>query len=133
VDVCQRIRRLGFPDRSDETEALARDCFDQALGFPAIADCGAGGIHAGGKRSLRHNTPFPYGGHEVVFTDNALPVADQVIENVEDLWRNGNDISPAMQLAPIRVEHVFIKEIAQVATPVDNTPPDEAAFAPVGA
>jgi hypothetical protein len=54
---------------------------------------------------------------EVVFTDDALPVADQIIQQVEYLWRDGDDVRPAMQLAPVSVECVLLEEIAQAAIP----------------
>ena len=57
----------------------------------------------------------PRGVDEVVFADNALPVTDQVIEQVEYLRRDGNDVRPAMQLAPVGVECVLLEEIAQAA------------------
>ena len=61
--------------------------------------------------------PLPNGVDEVVLADDALPVADQVIEQVEYLWRDGDDIRPAMQLAPVSVECVLLEEIAQAANP----------------
>jgi hypothetical protein len=45
----------------------------------------------------------------------ALPVADQVIEQVEYLWRDGDYIRAAMQLAPVGVECVVLEELAQAA------------------
>jgi hypothetical protein len=46
-----------------------------------------------------------------------LPVADQVVEQVEYLWRDGDDVRSAMQLAPVGVKRVILEEIAQVAIP----------------
>ena len=62
-------------------------------------------------------TPVPNGVDEVVFADDALPVADQIIEQVEYLWRDGDDVRPAMQFAPVSVECVLLEEIAQAANP----------------
>ena len=75
---------------------------------------------AGPAREGKSRTPSMYAGEksdEVVFTDDALPVADQVVEQVEYLWRDGDDVRPAMQLAPVSVECVLLEEIAQVAIP----------------
>ena len=47
-------------------------------------------------------------------------VADQVIEHVEYLWRDGDDVRPAMQLAPISVKCVLLEEIAQAANPLSG-------------
>ena len=77
-----------------------------------------GGIQAGRQRRIGHDTPVPNGVDEVVFADDALPVADQVIEQVEYLWRDGDDVRPAMQLAPVSVECVLLEEIAQAANPL---------------
>jgi len=41
----------------------------------------------------------------------------QVVEQVEYLWRDGDDVRPAMQLAPVGVECVLLEEIAQAAIP----------------
>ena len=71
----------------------------------------------------------PPGVDEVVFADDALPVADQVIQQVEYLWRNGDNVRPAMQLAPVSVECVLLEEIAQAANPLQ--PPIVEALAPV--
>ena len=106
-----------FPHCSDETEAFARQCFYEALFLTGIAERTAGGIQARCQRRIGHDTAVPNGIDEVVFTDDALPVADQVVEQVEYLWRDGDDVRPAMQLAPVSVECVLLEEIAQVAIP----------------
>jgi hypothetical protein len=103
---------------SDETEALPRQCFDEALFLAGIADCAAGSIQARCQRRIGHDTAVPNGVDKVVFTDDALPVADQVVEQIEHLWCDGDDVRPAMQLAPVRVEYVLLEEIAQDANPV---------------
>ena len=68
--------------------------------FAGIADRSPGGVQARRKRRIGHDTTVPNGVDEVVFADDALPVADQVIEQVEYLWCGGDDVRPAMQLAP---------------------------------
>jgi hypothetical protein len=91
---------------------------DQALLLPGIADCAAGDIQPGRQCCVRNATPIPNDIDEVVFADDALPVADQVIEQIEHLWRDGDDVRPAMQLAPLSVERVLLEEIAQDANPL---------------
>src|ERR1700681_4426891 len=51
---------------------------------------------------------------------DTIPVADQVVEQVEYLWRDGDDVRPAMQLAPVSVECVLLEEIVQAANPSDG-------------
>ena len=82
---------------------LRGKCFDEALFLAGIADRAPRGIQPGRQRCIGHAAPIPNGVDEVVFADDAFPVADQVIEQVEDLWRDGDDIRPAMQLAPVGV------------------------------
>ena len=45
---------------------------------------------------------MPDGIHKVVLADDMLPVADQVIEQIENLWGGWDDIMAAVKLAPIR-------------------------------
>jgi hypothetical protein len=87
------------------------------LFLTGIADRTPGDIQARRKRRIGHDTAVPNGVDEVVFADDALPVADQVIEQVEHLWCDGDDVRPAMQLAPVSVECVLLEEIAQAANP----------------
>ena len=69
------------------------------------------------KRCIGHDAAVPNGVDEVVLADDALPVADQVIEQVEYLWRDGDDVRPAIYFASISVECVLLEEIAQAANP----------------
>jgi len=87
---------LRFPNCTDETEALARQCLDQALFLAGIADRSSRGIQARRKRPIGHDTAVPNGIDEIVFADHARPVSDQVIEQVEYLWRYGNEVRPAI-------------------------------------
>ena len=77
-----------------------------------------GSIQAGCQRRVRYAAPIPNGVNEVVFADDALPVADQVIEQIEDLGRDRDHIGAAIQLAPVGVECVVLEEIAQAANPL---------------
>jgi hypothetical protein len=70
----QRVQR--FLDCSDETEALARQCLDEALFLAGIADRNPGGIQAGCQSRVGYAAPIPNGFDEVVFADNSFPVAE---------------------------------------------------------
>jgi hypothetical protein len=76
-----------------------------------------GGIQAGCQRRVRYAAPIPNGLDEVVFADDALPVADQVIEQIENLRRCRHHIRAAPQLAPVGVERVVLEEIPQGTFP----------------
>jgi hypothetical protein len=108
---------LCLPYRSDETKALSRQRFDEALFLTGIAYRAPGGIQARGERGIGHDTAVPNGVDKVVLADNTLPVADQVFEQIEHLWSDGDDIRPAVQFAPISIECVLVEEIAQIANP----------------
>jgi hypothetical protein len=77
-----------FPDLAHETETLARRRFDQALLFAGITNRAPGGVQAGGQRGIRDDASVPDGANEVVLADDALPVADQVLGQIEHLWRD---------------------------------------------
>ena len=65
---------------------------------------------------------------ELVLADDALP-SDQVFEQIEHLWCNGNDLCPAMKFAPVDVKCEFLEAIAQVANPHVVLPSQEGIFA----
>jgi len=65
---------------------------------------------------------MPNGVDELLFADDALPVADQVVEQVKYLWSDSNQIGPAMQLAPVSVERVLFEETEQAASPLGGPP-----------
>jgi hypothetical protein len=88
-------RSLRFLHLSNETKALARQGLDETLFLAGIANHAPGYIQAGRQRRIGHDTPIPNGVDKVVFADDALPVADQVIEQVKYLWRDGDYVRPA--------------------------------------
>ena len=120
VGSCFIGRILGFLHVSDEAESLPWQRLDQALPLPGIADCSPDDVQARRQRCIRHAPPLPDRVDQVVLADDALPVADQVIEEVEDLWRNGDHLHPATQFAPVGVEYIVLEVIAQDANPLDN-------------
>ncbi len=118
VGGCRGCGPLRLPHLSDEAEALARQCFDQALFLAGIADRALGNIKAGRQRRIGHAAPIPDGVDEVILADHALSIADQVIEQVEYLWRDGDQVRATMQLAPVGVECIFLEEIAHAVNPL---------------
>ncbi len=87
-----------------------------------IADRIPRDIQAGRQRRFGHDPTIPNGIDEFVFADHSLPVTDQVVEQVEYLWRDGDDVRPAMQLAPVGVECVVLEEIAQAGNSLGGPP-----------
>jgi hypothetical protein len=100
---------------SDETEAFPRQRSDEALLLAGIADRTPDDIQAGRQHCIRNDTSVPNGIDQLILADDALPVADRVIEQIERLRRNRNDLRPTMQLAQISVKGVILEEIAQAA------------------
>jgi len=98
---CRACRSLRFPHRTNKAEALARQGFDEALFPTGIADRAPGGIQAGCQCLIGDATPVP---GMALMRSSLLTtrsrVADQAIEQVEYLWRDGDDVLSAMQLAP---------------------------------
>jgi hypothetical protein len=78
------------------SETFSRQCFDQPLLLAAVADRPARRIDAGSHRRIRHDTPIPDGVDQVVLADDAVPIADQVGEQIEHLRRDGDQIGTAM-------------------------------------
>jgi hypothetical protein len=72
------------------------------------------------QRCIGHAAPIPNGVDEVVFADDTLPITDQVIQQVEYLWCDGDNVRPAMQLAPASVEYVLLEKVAQAANPLSD-------------
>src|SRR6266581_790808 len=96
---------------------LRGSVFDEALFIAGIADRIPGGVQASRQRGIGDNASVPDGADEVVFADDALPVSNQVIEQVKNLRCDRHRIRPAMQFTPFGVQRVILEEIAQVAIP----------------
>ena len=111
-----------FQYSSDETEALSRQGFDKALLVARIADRAPSSIQPGSQRSIGHAAPVPDRIDQVVLADDAPPVADQIIEQIEYLWRDRYDGGPALQFAQVRVECVVFEKKAQSLNPWALTP-----------
>ena len=108
---------FSFPHRSDKAKALSRQCLDEALFLARITDGASSGIQAGRERRFGDDTPLPDGLDQVVLADDMLPVADQVVQQVEDLRRDRDQFSAATKLAAVSVESAILEEVAQAAVP----------------
>ena len=116
------LLRFSFHHLSDKTDSLAWQCFDQALLLAGIADCIPGGVQAGRQRSVRDNASVPNDTDEVVFADDALPISNQIIEQVKNLRCHRYCFPAPMQFAPLRVKCVILEAIAQIAIPSPGLP-----------
>src|SRR5262249_8819282 len=101
------------------TEALSWKCFDKTLLLAGVADCASDGVQSGRQRRIRYNSAFPNRVYEIVLADDAIPAADQIFEQIENLWRRSHNIGPAPQLAPVGVQRTVFEEIAHGTIPPD--------------
>ena len=115
-----------FLHSPDKTDALPRQCLEEALLFAGIADRIPGGVQAGRQSSIRYNASIPNGNDQVVLANDALPVSNQVIEQVKNLRCDWHRIRPAVQFTLFSIKRVIFEEIAQVAIPsgVTSRPPE---------
>ena len=114
---------LHFLHRSNETEALALQGFDETLFFAGIANHTPSDVQPRRQCRIGHDTAVPDGLDEVVLADDPFPVADQVIEQVEHLRRDGDHVRPAVKLAKVGVECVLLEEIPQAGNSLGEFPP----------
>jgi len=121
---------LQFLHRSNEAEALAWQSLDQTLLFAGVAKHITGDIQTCRQGRIGHDAAVPDGVDEVVLTHDSVPVADQIIEQVEYLWRNLDCIRPAIKLAKVGVEFVLLKMVAQAGNSLGDFSPSQS-LAPV--
>jgi hypothetical protein len=77
---------------------------NEALLLPTVLDRGACRIDPRAQCRFRDDPSLPHGSKQIVFADDAVAVADQVLEEVEDLRLEGDQHPPAAQLAPCRIQ-----------------------------
>ena len=106
-----------LPNRSHKAQAPARQGLDEPLFLAIVAKQGAGGIDPGAQSGFGYNAALPHRGEKVVPGDDALAIADQAKQQVEDLWFDGHRRRSANQFTAIRIERVVLKQIAHVAIP----------------
>ncbi len=106
---------MSFLHRTDEAIAPPRQRLDQPLFLPGIANRGSSGIQPGRQRDIRHAPPLPNGCDELVLANDALAVANKIVEQVKGLWRQGDDVCVAVQFAAVGIQFVVFEEIAQDA------------------
>jgi hypothetical protein len=77
-----------FLHRAHEAEALARQSLDQPLVLAAVADGVSCNIDAGREGRIGDDAPLPDGSDKIILTDDALAIANQVVENIKNLRCN---------------------------------------------
>jgi hypothetical protein len=102
-----------FRNDTDKPYALTWKRLYQALCFTGIADAAAGRIDSGGKRGFRNDSTTPDSGDQIVPAYDALALADQVAQDVEDLGLHWNKRASTAQFAPIGIKTITFELIAQ--------------------
>jgi hypothetical protein len=82
----------------------------------AVANGGSRDVDAGSYCGIGDDPSVPDGGDQIVLADDALTIADQILEKIEHLRRDGNRLRPATQLPPVGVEHAILEGIAQAVS-----------------
>jgi hypothetical protein len=93
-------------------------CANKALFLPIIAYGTACRIDPRAEVRFGNDAPVPYGGKQIVLADDALTIADEVLEEVEDLRLEGDQRAAAPQLAPCRIQREIFKGVEQCTTPL---------------
>src|SRR3954466_2360303 len=100
-----------------ETKALSWKCFDKTLLRAGVADRASDGVQPGRQRRIRYNPTIPNRVDEIVFADDAIPAADQIFEQIENLGGRRHDVGSAPQFAPLGVQRTVLEEIAHGTSP----------------
>ena len=99
-----------FPHCAHEAEALASKGLDQTLLCAAVADRVAGRIDPRSQRRFRNDAVAPDRRDQFVLAGDPIAVFDQVGQELEHLGFDRNCNGAMMQLAPIGVESVIVKQ-----------------------
>jgi hypothetical protein len=59
-----------------------------------VTDCGASGAQARRQGSFSDDASIPDRADEIIFADDVVPVPDQIVEEIEDLRRDGYRARP---------------------------------------
>src|SRR5581483_789483 len=95
--------------RADETDALFWERLDQALHPAAVADRHARSVDAGRQRRFRDDAPLPDRGDKIVPAHDAVPVADEIGEKVENLGLDDDQLGATAKLTPIAVDRIILE------------------------
>src|ERR1700752_1622134 len=103
------VRLWGLAYLADEPEALARDRADQPLLLAAIAERAARRVDTAGQGRFRDDTSVPDRVEQVILGHDVFALAHQIRDEVEDLRRDRDRRTRALQLPAIGVEHEVLE------------------------
>src|SRR5262245_2083662 len=102
---------------ADEPEAAAGHGAYEALLVAAVADGMPRGGDPAGQRGLRDDPPPPDRRQQIILARDAIPVPDEIPQEVEYLWFDLDQLGAAPQLAPLEVERVVAEQKAHPGAP----------------
>ena len=109
------IRRAGgrcsglLAHLADEPEAAAGHRAYEALPLAAVADGMPRGGDPAGQCRLRDDASVPDRCQQIILAGDAIPVRDEIREQIEYLWFDLDQVGAAPQLAPLQIESVVAK------------------------
>ena len=98
----KRCRR--FHDPTDEPKTPPVDRLDERLPVAVVANRLPGSIDPAAESRLRYDPPVPDRVEQIVLTDNALRIADQIKQQVVDLRLDVYRLTIPKQLPTVRVD-----------------------------
>jgi hypothetical protein len=90
---------------------------DQALRGAIVSDGASGGVDAAAQGRFRDDPPVPDGLQHIVAADDAIPIADQELKEIENLRLQLDTTSLAVQLAGFAIEPVAPKNVDHAVPP----------------
>ena len=106
-------------DTAPKSNALLRQRLNQTLAPTVVADRRAHSVDPAAQRRLGDYSPLPNPSDQIVPADHTFPVADQILQEIEDLRLDGHNKTIAAQLAPLFVENTVFKGVVH-ASPVSE-------------
>src|SRR5215468_5096933 len=103
------LRLVIFTHRAHEADALSKVRLNETLLVAAIANGAPGGIDPRRQGGIRHEAAMPDCGKQVVFTDDAVTVLNQVGQKVEHLRFDGERSRSATQFSTVRIEREILE------------------------
>src|SRR5262249_60010375 len=114
-DRCQLADRfVPFAHRADKADPFAVCSANEALLLAAVADRAARRVDPRAQGRFRDDPPVPHGGEKIVLGNDAVAVADRVLEKVEDLRLERDQRTTTPQLASRRIQREIFKRVEQM-------------------
>src|SRR3954453_19776671 len=106
----RRHGRLFRSHVTDKAKALARNGAQETLILACVLYSPAHRIDATGQRRLRDDTAIPHLFEQLIPTDDAIAILDEIQQQVEDLRLECNAFAGAAKLPPSDIKHMIFKE-----------------------